>query len=217
MEQVFPVEMGLTQSNGLSSKSAASVSTSAYKEGLVENVLESGNWMVVLDDGNRVEVRGSGALKSGSRVRVLLPAGPLKAFEPSSTTGFLKAGRAEGLEWFVMIPLAFGGDKASARLEVFVERQKEGAGPKMDLAAYFVFTVQTEEGGEVQWSIHLKGRQVALQVYAPIKEDKKEYLTKLVREVETSLRKRGFVLAAPAVLLSRPFKVPAGFRLNVRG
>lgn len=215
MEQVFPVEHG-TGPGGLSAKQGFSPPEGAYKKGVVEKVLKPGNFKIVFEDGTRVEAKGSAALKVGSPVRILLA--PERSKEPGSAPGdsLFKAGEAEGLQWFAVIPLAFGGVGAAARLEVFVERQKEGARNKVEPAAYFVFTVQTEENGEIQWSVHLKGRQVTLQVFAQFNE-KKERLSQLVLEVAAALKKRGLVMTSPAVVLSRAFKVPAGFRLNVRG
>ena len=104
---------------------------------------------------------------------------------------------------------------ASAQLEVFVEKESKGFGGKK-ASAYFVFTVKTETQGEIQWSIYLAGKQVALQVYAPNKT-RQENLKLMVLEIEKSLKKKGFLLAGATIYLNSPFRIPEGYRLNVRG
>ncbi len=42
-------------------------------------------------------------------------------------------------------------------------------------------------------------------------------ICQIIREFEDSLKKKGFSLLAPTVILKRPFKVSAGLQLNVQG
>jgi flagellar biosynthesis protein len=111
--------------------------------------------------------------------------------------------------------LAFGGKGSQAKLEVFSER-KPGKGPSQQtFVAYLVFTVETEKNGRVQWNVHLKGRQLSLQVFAP--DSDMEDLSILVGEIERALEGKGFYLMGKAIFLDKPFRVPDGFRLNVTG
>jgi hypothetical protein len=116
-----------------------------------------------------------------------------------------------------LIPLAFGGKKALARLQIFVERKTGATRFKNTPAVYFVFFVRTENQGDLQWSVYLKERQISLQVFAEGKGDEKEELKSLIGKVEKSLKNRGFILLAPTVLLTHPFRIPEGFQMNVRG
>jgi hypothetical protein len=215
MEQVFPVEINVSSSSvNLRRGSAASV---GFKVGVVEKMLEPGSFIVTLADGLRVKVEGSKALKLGSRVQVQLPATRTKGTETLLGADQPKNMDENSLHWSALIPLGFGGKDAKASLEVFVERRAGGAWDKIVPAVYFVFVVHTKELGEIQWSIHMKGRHVALQVFAPLVDNSQKALRDLVLEVEKSLKNRGFVISGPTVYLNRPFKVPVGFRLNVRG
>jgi len=217
MEQVYPTEGGASSLWSGKNQGKSSSQAPVYPLGVVEKAVGPGNFLVVLEDGSRIEVRGSSELKPGSRVRLSPPPGRLTGGDSAPGVEVPPGETAEGLQWLILIPLAFGGENASGRLEVFVERQKEGLGSKPEVATYFVFTVQTDANGEVQWSIYLKGRQIALQVFSQGPKGDKESLKRLLESVEEALKKGGFVIMAPGVLLSRPFKVPAGFRLNVQG
>lgn len=218
MEKVFPVEIVASfPRRDLRVGKSSFNSPQVAKEGLIERVLEPGYFVVVMGDGSKIAVRGSDSLRPGNQVRVL--PSPLKSDEPEIPVRIRPQGEGGtgGFQSTVFMPLAFGGDKASARLEIFVERQVRRPLEKTASAVYFVFTVQTEGQGELQWSIYLKGKQVTLQVHAQPEELKKERLKNLVREVEKSLKTKGYSMMGPTVFLNRPFKAPEGFRLNVRG
>ena len=183
-----------------------------FQFGRIEKVLEPGRFVVVLTDGARVTATGSPALEARTRVRVFPPAGI------SRGVGEMEAPiplAESGSQWAVLIPLGFGGKRSAARLQVFVEKKKPGN--KGSLAVYLVFGVRTEKQGELQWSVYLKGRQVALQVFAPGPEEGMANFKDLVAGVEKNLENRGFKLMAPTVFLRKPFRVPEGFRLNLRG
>jgi hypothetical protein len=216
MEQVFPIDMSAASSMKNSNLTKNSSSTESFKEGEIEKIIEPGRFSVVLEDGTKVQVSGSGELKVGNRVQVLSPSA-LKDVEAS--TGAVNASSTEmgGFQWSAFIPLGFGGEGATAKLEVFVEKKQKGSWKKGDTAVYFVFTVKTAKQGEMQWSIYLKGRQVMLQLFVQVKDNYKENLKNLIQEVEKSLKNHGFVVSGPTILLNRSFKTPAGFRLNVRG
>ncbi len=126
-------------------------------------------------------------------------------------------GKESGTYWTAFLPLGFGGKKASTRLQVFVEEKPEGFWGKKPRAVYFVVWTQTEKLGGLQWSIYLKGRQVSLQVFAEKSTVDNVRLKELAESVEKSLKNRGFSLLTPTVYSERPFKVPEGFRLNVKG
>jgi len=218
MERVFPLGWGEAsppRGSGVLNRFAALAGSA--KVGVVEKVVGPGTYVIRMDDGGLVEARGPRTLKLGSPVSVTAPAESAKVLGSTADAAVSNREAAEGLQWFALIPLAFGGKKAAARLDVYVEKEKEGTRTKVDPAIYFVFTIQTEECGEIQWSIHLKGRQVTLHVFARPGDGKKGFLNQMILEIEAALNKRGFVLTAPALLLNRPFKVPTGFRLNVRG
>jgi hypothetical protein len=217
MEHVFPTEINVSSSSADLNRGKASSAFAGVKEGVVEKIVEPGSFIVTLPDGMKVRVRGSESLKPGSRVQVQFAPVRLKGAE--RLPGITKPVQPDenGFEWSALIPLGFGGKDAKARLEVFVERQQESAWDKVVPAVYFVFVVHTKEMGEIQWSIHMKGRHVSLQVFAPEAQGFPGVLKTLVLEVEKGLKKKGFTILSPTVYLNRPFKVPSGFRLNVRG
>lgn len=164
-----------------------------------------------------MRVRGPENVKVGSKVQVVptdavgdKKKAPLDVLQPSNFG-------ESGVRLSAFLPLGFGGKGASARLEIFVEERSKSTSPKSEPASYFVFTVKTEKQGEIQWSIYLKGKGVALHVYANPKGGSKDLLRKLTQEIEKSLEVKGYILIAPTVFLSRPFKIPEGFRLNLKG
>lgn len=212
MDQIFPVQMSGSPQPGTGLKTA--LFPSGFRLGRIAAVLEPGKFKVVLENGVRVTAQGSRALKAGNVVRVFPPTdtvagGPREKEQPFSPV------TERGLSWTALLPLGFGGRKASARLQVFVQEKSKTPWDKAPRAVYFVVWTQTEKLGEVQWSIYLKGRQVSLQIYAA--EGDKGTLEELVLSVETNLRRLGFGITGPTVFLRRPFKAPDGFRLNVRG
>ncbi len=210
MERIFPVQMNALPKPpaGL----AADWSPSGFKLGRIDAILEPGKFVVELENGVRVTASGSRALKLDSRVRVFPPAATLTGGAEKEQPLPL---REKNFSWKALFPLGFGGRKASARLHVFLEERPESLWDKSPRAVYFVIWTRTEKLGEIQWSIYLKGRQASIQVFA--ETGGKDVLKELVSGVERNLKGLGFVLAAPTLYLSRPFKAPEGFRLNVRG
>jgi hypothetical protein len=217
MEKVFSVEKIVPSPSSKTDLGRGARRSEAVGEGRVESVLGSGLFVVVLESGQKIQVRGEKALKVGSQVQVLLPNGEKIADKSSALKELSSSSNSEsGFQWSAFIPLGFGGKNAVARLEVFVEERTKGAWEKTTPATYFVLTVQTEKYGEIQWSIYIKGRQVAVQVYAKDEEVRKG-LSELIEEIEGALKGRGFGMVAPTAILGRPFRVPAGFRLNLKG
>ena len=215
MEQVFSVEMAGSFSPSALNAGRSSPASQPYKVGTVEKNLGNGKFVVLMEDGQKIEVRGSAVVKAGQKVQVFSPKASSKGLLPANSLApDLRGG--EGTQLSVFFPLGFGGNKARARLEIFVEKQPVDKWGRGSPAIYFVFTVLTEEVGETQWSIYLRGRQLNLQVYAPDSAGK-ERLGDLVIQVEKSLKSRGYVLTTPTVHLKKAFKVPAGFRLNLKG
>lgn len=213
MEKFFPVE--LTGSSAPLFRQGAGLAAS-FRPGKIERILEPGKYIVSLDEGLRVTARGLRTLKINTPVRVF----PNPRLSDTRRTEGEPAGPTlpdGGSRWSVLMPLGFGGKEAAARLQIYVEKRGGSPRGKFVPAVYFVFFLQTEGQRELQWSIYLKDRQVSLQVFAGDAASSKEGLKDLIASVENGLRKRGFVLATPTVLLRHPFRVPEGFRLNVRG
>jgi hypothetical protein len=217
MESVVPIELGLSMMLSRY-KGKTSTGQPGVKLGRIDKIIELGRFIVALDDGTKIEVRGSNLLKPGNQVQVLFRDERF-LFEDKVINSGMPGNDAEksGFQWSAFIPLAFGGKHATARLEVYVEKRIKGFLDKGTPVVYFVFSVETEKQGESQWCIHLRGRQLSLQVYRTELKGQKYEIKILVEEVEKTLKKTGFVLAGPTLFLTRPFKVPAGFRLNVRG
>lgn len=214
MEKIFSVYVsGFSTSVG---KPVSGFPYPGFKLGHIEKIVEPGRFVVILENGERVTAQGLRSLKVGGRVRVFPPGEipPVSRDEGEHQSDFL---RGDGTQWTALLPLDFGGRKSSAQLRIFVEEKMGGFWAKGHRAVYFVVSTKTEKLGELQWSIYLKGRQVSLQVFADNDFFDLSALKILTNGVERSLRSKGFALAAPTVYLERPFKVPEGFRLNVRG
>lgn len=213
MEKTYPVEIsGFRKPLGILGPESFS---SGFMLGRIEKVIGPGRFIVVLDNGVRVTAMGSKALKVNTRVRVFPPEGI--AENKGSEREVPPLAQDNGIQWTAIFPLGFGGSQAQARLQVFVERKKEGSWAKRTTAAYFVFWVNTEKQGLLQWSVHLKGRQVALQVYSDGKGPEKNSLRALSATIEKNLQSRGFSLMASTVFLAHAFRVPEGFHLGLRG
>ena len=214
MEKVFSVY--ISDFPPLAGKPLTGFSYPGFKLGHIEKIVELGRFVVVLESGERVTAQGSRSLKIGSPVRVFPPREILPAVmeegEPQSY--FLRNG---GTQWEALLPLGFGGKKSSARLKIFVEEKMDSLWEKGPRTVYFIVWTQTEKLGKLQWSIYLKGRQVFLQVFAEKALFDLVSLKNLTAGVEKSLKSKGFALAAPTIYLERPFEVPEGFRLNVKG
>jgi hypothetical protein len=110
-----------------------------------------------------------------------------------------------------------GNKTPEAKIELYVERGKEGFLSKRDAIVYLVFEVKTSTYGQIQWSVYLKGNQILVQVYAEKDGIGEKNINQMIRDFEVSLKKKGFSLLAPTVILKKPFKVPVGFRLNIQG
>lgn len=216
MERVFSIESGSSSFLNLNLDRARTASPD-LRTGVVRQVLEPGHFIISLADGTKIEVRGLASLKVGREVQVFIPSGHSKRIQENTNVDVKSFSSDEGVQWSAFIPLGFGGGAASAKLEVFVEKKSKKFLEKNTSAAYFIFTVETEKQGLIQWSIYLWKKQVSIHVYAQSKGGQEINLRNLVQEIERSLKGRGFVIVAPTVLLKKPFKVPAGFRLNVRG
>jgi hypothetical protein len=211
--KVLPLEVVITNRDflRLGRQSLSPVS----KPGFVEKTVEPGKYIVMMQDGQRVTAEGSRGLGIGTKVQVLRRIDLLNGSEHDlkNKTPPLKDA---GLQWKAFLPLGFGGKRAGALLKVYVESKNGEFGGEKSPAVYFVFTINTNKQGELQWSIYLKGRQVAVQVFSDM-GGREDELKELVDSVEDNLRKRGFHFLAQTIRLKSPFRVPEGFRLNVKG
>lgn len=84
-------------------------------------------------------------------------------------------------------------------------------------AVYLILECVTEFQTQTQWNIYLKGRTIAIQVYPGEGIDVETAIGPLLNEVEENLKKKGFLITGPTVILKKKFKVPRGFHLNVKG
>lgn len=216
MEEVYPVALALgIAGSGVSMRGRAETSSGSVT-GHITKELGEGRFVATLPSGETLEVTGRRGLSEGDKVRVVLKGrvGDVRAADPG--TG--PAGEPPGMPrpqalMTAMIPLLFGGDGAAAKLEVF--SSGDGASKRSrDRAVTFVFEVTTRALGLLQWVVHLRGREVALQAHA--RDASRKDLVDWASRIEGSLRERGFSLSAPTVLLKKPFRVPAG-TLSVRG
>ena len=210
MEKVFLIspENFLKLGNGRVEK------TFVEGDAIVEKVLGSKRYSVVLEDGTKLTAVGPDSIREGAKVRVA-------AFDSSSVLKSaednLKVSVKNGARLAALIPLKLGGKTEVAKIELYVEKEKTGFLAKKDSIVYLVFSIKTETYGEIQWSVYLKGNQILVQVYAEKNGTGKKNLDQMILDFEVSLKKKGFSLLAPTVILKKPFKVPTGFQLNVRG
>jgi hypothetical protein len=213
MRNVFSAATGVT--NGAVLKIGRQLLLPGSKQGLVEKILAPGKYVVVMQDGQKITAQGSRSLRVGHQVQVLRRVDLL-----SKTKDGLKSNASSlkepGLHWKAFVPLGFGGKKAGALLKVYVEKNDEAFWGKRSPAIYFVFTVRTDKQGELQWSIYLKGHQLAVQVFSGT-DEKRDDLKLLMDSVENNLKGLGFQLLTPTIYLKSPFRVPEGFRLNIKG
>ena len=215
MQKVVVVDSGLVTPGSSGRRLPTAFPGSALKEGVVQGIVGPGRYDVALADGTKMQVKSPATLKVGDKVQVLTSDQARGVPEPEVQEGI---GVLEGGSILTaFIPLAFGGPKANAKLEVEVERRTKEPFKKGGPAVYFVFIVKTEGQGEVQWGIHLNGRQVALQIYAPQMGRLKSELGKLVVEVQKALSDRGFVMSGQVIFSGHPLRLPSGTRLNLRG
>jgi hypothetical protein len=216
MEKVFPIDGSIIKLAREGVPSARTrISPTGY--GVIEKILTPGRYIVSIEPDVKITVNGSEMMKVGDNVQVSMSqVKPEKKIANANISEPLITSE-KGFQWSAFIPLAFGGQGSLARIEAFFEKRKKGTREKETPAAFFIFTVSTEKLGEIQWSVYLRGRQLTLQVYTAVLSELKGGYRDMVREVEESLRQHGFVFAAPTVFLNKPFKIPHGFGLNVRG
>jgi hypothetical protein len=181
---------------------------------IVEKVLGPRQYLVSLTNGTKLTAFGPEALSKGSKVQV-----DVFSEQKLSNTSEQEAifSPLKGERWSARMPLLLGGKAQEARLELYVEKVKQGFLAKKDPVVYLIFSVKTDVYGQIQWSVYLKRNQVLVQVYAEKGSIGKKDIRQMILEFEDSLKKKGFSLMAPTVILKRPFKAPAGFQLNVRG
>src|SRR5208282_3073158 len=103
-----------------------------------------------------------------------------------------------------VFPLAFGGKNAKAKLEIYTPKEKSRASKKKVI--YFIITLTTERFGDLQWSIHLWGRDAEVQLYSG-RSSQEDDIRDLIQNVEESFRKAGFKLAGSVCRLDEPFHV----------
>ena len=172
----------------------------------VAEVIAPGRYVVTLSTGRAAEVEGEPGLDVGAPGRVLKP-----GIESQ------KVAQEPGVPWEALIPLGFGGKDALAELKVYVERIGEKASRGTKPGVYLVLECMTELQGKCQWSIYLRGNSVQIQVYPGDGVELGERFLSMVREVEESLKKKGFGLAGSTVILKKRFSLPRGFHLNIKG
>jgi hypothetical protein len=214
MEKVFPVEaLGVIKKNfGMGGAFLSPES----KPGVVEKIVGPGRYIVTLADGSQISAQGSRGLRLGNKVLVLPRIELLNEKKDAMETRESSL-KESGLQLEAFFPLGFGGKKAKAFLRVYIEEKSEDFWEKRPSAVYFVFNIETEKRGKLQWSIYLKGRQISIQVFSDLERVEKEELRILVTSVEKNLQSRGFRLLVPTVYLKSFFRVPEGFRLNIKG
>jgi len=213
MEKVFLIS-GENLSKGSLAGKAYSNESFVEGEATVEKVLGPQRYLVVLMDGTKLTAMGPESINKGALVQItaLSTFALRKEREIDSRLSTKNGGR-----WSSLIPVKLGDKTALAKLEFYVEREKTGFFLKKDAIVYLVFSVKTETYGQIQWSVYLKGNQVLIQIYAEKDSIGKKEIHQMIQDFEVSLKKKGFSLLAPTVILKRPFKVPAGFQLNIRG
>jgi translation initiation factor IF-1 len=213
MEKVFLVSPESFSKGGLLGGSQAGKPV-LESEAFVEKVLGPNRYSVVLADGTKLTAVGPDSIRKGAKVRVA-------AFDSSSVRKSaednLRISIKNGDRLTALMPIKLVSGTEVAKIELYVEKEKAAFLSKKDAIVYLVFSVKTDTYGEIQWSVYLKGRQILVQVYAEKDDEGKTNLDQMIKEFEVSLKKKGFSLLAPTVILKKPFKVPAGFQLNVRG
>ena|ERR1700677_3252418 len=214
MEKVFHV-IGENISNvSLAGKEYSGLAL-AKGDAIVEKVLGPKRYLVTLGDGTKLTAIGSESINKGSKVRVSSLS--TFVFRQKDLEDNLKISVKNGDRLSVLIPFKLGNKTSEVKVELYVERGKAGFFSKKDSTVYLVFFVKTQAYGQIQWSVYLKGNQVLVQIYAEKNGEGKKTINQMIRDFEVSLKKKGFSLLAPTVILKKPFKVPTGFQLNIRG
>lgn len=173
----------------------------------IEEELGEGRYRVGIK-GQTFDVAGPEGLKRGDRVRVFWEKQPQNLPASKTEEPSLLVQEAVGL------PLAFGGEKASLRVEVFVPNAKTKAGNTV--AVFFLVETDTAHVGKTQWGIHLRGRRLALQLY--LENDAEPVLEgSWVSGVVDRLTALGFKMEHPLQRLKRPLQAPKGYGVSIRG
>jgi hypothetical protein len=173
----------------------------------IEEDLGSGRYRVSIN-GQPFDVAGPVGLKQGERVRVSWEK------QPQSFPTSRPEDAAVLVQETVWLPLAFGGEKASLRVEVFVPNAKKKVGSTV--AVFFLVETDTAHVGKTQWGIHLRDRRLALQLY--LENDAEPVLAgDWVSGVVDRLTALGFEMEHPLQRLKRPLHAPKGYGVSVRG
>jgi hypothetical protein len=183
------------------------------RNAVVEKVLGSKLYLVSLADGTKLTARGSSSITKGMKVLV-------SSLPVSNQTGSEHRLRLEiknGDRFTALIPFKVGNKTPEAKIDFYVECEKAGFLSKKDMIVYLIFTVKTTTYGQIQWSVYLRRKQILIQVYAEKDGNEKTTIIQMIQNFEISVKKKGFSLLAPTVVLKKPFKVPDGFRLNIQG
>lgn len=214
MDEVFPVALSLGLGSGNMASGGASNRWTVGKEARVEKILSGGRYEVLMPDGTRLEVSGRKGLRKGDPVRVTQHRDGPGAVE-SARSGVGEAGQREIRgSMSVWLPLLMGAKEVPVRLEIFLPEKARRSVKSEAQVVTFVFDVTTRALGWVQWGVHLKGRELALQIYA--ESAHRGVLQSLAARVVEALTSRGFSLSAPTTFRRRPFEAPAG-TLSVKG
>lgn len=214
MQKVFHVLGENVHNVFLSGKEYSKLSLTK-SDAIVEKVLGPKRYLVTLGDGTKLIAIGSESINKGAKVRV--SSLPTIAFQQKGLDDNLKISVKNGDRLSAVIPFKLGNKTSEAKIELYVERGKAGVLSKKDSIVYLVFVVKTEAYGQIQWSVYLKGSQILVQIYAEKYGVGKKGINQMIQDFEISLKKKGFSLLAPTVILKKPFKVPFGFQLNIRG
>jgi translation initiation factor IF-1 len=213
MEKVFLVS-GENFPKGVPAGKVLSNNLLTESNAVVEKVLGRERYLVSLADGTKLTAVGPGYINRGSKVRIASL--PEVTFQKVAEVD-LKPAEQMGGQWSALIPIKLGDKTPGAHLEVYVGKEINSFFSKRDSVVYLVFSVKTETYGVIQWSVYLKGKHILAQIYAEKADAGKKDISEIIQDFELSLKKKGFSLLAPTVILKKPFKVPNGFQLNVRG
>ena len=218
MEQVFPVNIETLMVRKDAFLPGNSFTQAHFRLGVVERILGPGRFIVAVDGNLKVEVQGSAFLKVGSPVKMLLKKFPDHVADRVLKRPSLEMPIENRPQWTVSMSLGFGGKNAASRLEVYTDRKNIPLFGKDDSAIYFVFSTGTEMQGEIQWCVHLMGKYVSIRVYKNdgMKKMPIDFET-ILRNLEDSLRKKGFFVSTPTVILKRPMGMVGAFQYALRG
>ena len=211
MHQVYRINMGPDRSRPLHDRENVNSGLLSSELGVIEKIIDSGKFLLTLENGQKVEALGSPTLQIGSKVQVSLT----QEMKNAPRVQWGDEAAVSGLQWSAFIPVWYKGVETKVQLKVYVDGKTRPNFDKNKQAVYFVLQVEATEVGTIQWNLYLKDRNVSLQVYCETLDRKN--LVKLVRETEKALRSRGYQLATPTVFLKKQLKPPAHFRLNVKG